>query len=205
MRNESTNNAIKKVGDQPSPASSDVSKQPEKKGKQVDPKQSAPTELLPTHIDNRELTLGIKIEIKTTPDKKLATRKVLNNLSKNPQYYSDAVVSGKINNKEVDRIFRSLFDRDSTTLVPTKPVYQHEQLIRDLVRKMIKEEIKEMSFIIYDKFNKQYYAGIPNKHDVFSKYKSQANLYKTKFKAQEHINQINNISMKSHLMIIPNK
>jgi hypothetical protein len=62
-------------------------------------------------------------------------------------------------------------------------------------------DVSDSIYYIYDEVNKKYYAGIPNTHDVFSKYKSEANLYKTKEKAQKHIDEIKDYILKKHLVV----
>lgn len=62
-------------------------------------------------------------------------------------------------------------------------------------------DVSDSIYYIYDELNKKYYAGIPNTHDVFSKYKSESNIYKTKDKAQEHIDRIKDDILKKHLVV----
>lgn len=62
-------------------------------------------------------------------------------------------------------------------------------------------DVSDSIYYIYDKLKKRYYAGIPNTHDVFSKYKSEANIYKTKEKAQKHIDEIKDNILKKHLVV----
>ena len=62
-------------------------------------------------------------------------------------------------------------------------------------------DVSDSIYYIYDELNKRYYAGIPNTHDVFSKYKSEANIYKTKEKAQKHIDEIKDDFLKKHLVV----
>jgi len=62
-------------------------------------------------------------------------------------------------------------------------------------------DVSDSIYYIYDELNKKYYAGIPNTHDVFSRYKSEANIYKTKDKAQEHIDRIKDDILKKHLVV----
>ena len=61
--------------------------------------------------------------------------------------------------------------------------------------------VSDSIYYIYDELNKTYYAGIPNTHDVFSKYKSEANIYKTEDKAQKHIDEIKDDILKKHLVV----
>jgi hypothetical protein len=65
--------------------------------------------------------------------------------------------------------------------------------------------VSDSIYYIYDEVNKKYYAGIPNTHDVFSKYKSEANIYKTKEKAQKHIDEIKDYILKKHLVVTMTK
>lgn len=122
MRTESTDNVIKKVGDQPSPATQlkPVDNVPSKtvvKGVDVKRKNF---DLLPTHIDNREVLIGTTIELKldSAIDRKAAIRLALTNITIDPHFYSKKIMNGKIKYPDALRLFTKLFKRDATFLIP---------------------------------------------------------------------------------------
>jgi len=67
IHTESTNSAIKKVGEQPVPATNLKNDKVDTHSNQ--PQSNSQTELLPTHGDNREITIGLPIEMETESDK----------------------------------------------------------------------------------------------------------------------------------------
>ena len=82
-----------------------------------------------------------------------------------------------------------------------KKEFKHIQSFGQFNENLNISDVSDSIYYIYDKLNKKYYAGIPNTHDVFSKYKSEANIYKTKDKAQEHIDRIKDDILKKNLVV----
>lgn len=144
---EATNSAIKKVGDQPVPATQ-LEPHDNVPSRTVD-KDNTPTtdndvsEFLPSHIDNRELQLGSNIEMKDNPElkanRKGAIRKALAHLSDDPQYYSDLISKGKVNYPEILDMYSKLFKRDTSFMIP------HETTLvgmREEIKKILKNRIR---------------------------------------------------------------
>jgi len=143
---EAMNNAlpsnIKNYGDIPSPAT-DLNPKDKRPSRGVDATPDPGDNYLPTHIDNKEMQLGVNIETKKNPalkgNVKAAVKIVLNNLNKNKRYYSLMISNQEVKDPAILALYKNLFKQDASYLIPYN---SFSQTTFESIKEIIRTEIK---------------------------------------------------------------